>query len=225
MDNEELRLLRDETSAALRESRMEFAKALEKSQADCEPMEKRIGAYTQRLQRIDQQIADLTVTAPISGNWVAPDVDDYIGRWMPRGSRLGQLIDANQFYFVSAILQQEIAELFSQKQGRARVRLCGQAQEELPVVAYTTIPMEQHELPSAALGYMRGGDIAVSPNDSAGVRTTEPFYEVRAIVGNVPKALLLHGRSGKIRFSLGYKPLAWQGWRKIRQLVQKHYQI
>jgi putative peptide zinc metalloprotease protein len=95
----------------------------------------------------------------------------------------------------------------------------------LPVSKFTTIPMEQNRLPSSALGFQGGGDIAVVPGDSSGVKTAEPFYEVRAVIGAQSGALLLHGRSGKIKFALGYKPLLWQGWRKLRQLVQKHYQI
>ncbi len=225
LDNKELRLERAETEAALIEARLEFARALHLSQADCEPMEKRIVVYSQRLQRIEQQIAELTVRAQFDGNWVAPDADDFIGRWMPRGMKIGQLINPDRFYFVSAIVQREIGELFSQKPGPAAVRLCGQAQEDLTVASFTTIPMEQNQLPSSALGFLGGGDIEVSMTDSSGTRTTEPFYEVRAIVGKTREALLLHGRSGKIRFSLGHKPLAWQGWRKLRQLIQKHYQI
>jgi putative peptide zinc metalloprotease protein len=225
LDNTELRDSRAETEAALREARMQYDKALERSQADLDPVEKRIAAYSQRLERLDKELADLAVRAEIDGIWTAPDADDFLGRWMPRGTRLGQLIDPSRFYFVSVIPQKEISELFSQKARSVRVRLAGQAQTSLPVAEYTTIPMEQHELPSSALGFMGGGDIAVVAGDSAGVRTTEPFYEVRAVIGNAPSSLLLHGRSGKIKFALGYRSLLWQAWRAMRQLVQKHYQI
>jgi putative peptide zinc metalloprotease protein len=225
LENDILRNERAATEAALNESRQQYAKALNESQADLEPVEKRIAAYTQRLEHLDRQITDLTVQAEIDGIWVAPDADNFVGRWMPRGTQLGQLIDPGQFYFASVVSQREISELFAQKPRGARVRLSGQADCPLKVAGFTTIPMEQNRLPSSALGFMGGGDIAVVPGDSAGVRTTEPFYEVRADVEQGRDALLLHGRSGKIKFTLGYKPLLWQGWRKIRQLVQKHYQI
>jgi putative peptide zinc metalloprotease protein len=35
----------------------------------------------------------------------------------------------------------------------------------------------------------------------------------------------LHGRTGKIRFQLGYAPLAVQGIRKVRQALQKYYKM
>jgi putative peptide zinc metalloprotease protein len=85
--------------------------------------------------------------------------------------------------------------------------------------------MEQNQLPSMALGFMGGGDIGVNMSDSSGTRTLEPFYEVRAEVEPEKNVALLHGRRGQVRFALGYKPLLWQGWRKLRQMIQKHYQV
>jgi putative peptide zinc metalloprotease protein len=39
------------------------------------------------------------------------------------------------------------------------------------------------------------------------------------------RVLKMHGRSGKIRFDLGTKPLALQGIRKVRQALQKYYRL
>lgn len=225
LGNSELKEMRIGTEAALREAHMEYGKALNTSQADLEPIEKRIAVYTERLQHLDRQIEDLVVRAEVDGIWVAPDADDFRGRWMPRGTPLGQIINPDQFYFASVIPQKEISELFSRKVRSACVQISGQTERQLPVSSFNTIPMEQHELPSSALGFSGGGDIEVVPGDSAGVRTMEPFYEVRAVIGAPSDVLLLHGRSGRVKFALGYKSLLWQGWRKIRQLVQKHYQI
>jgi putative peptide zinc metalloprotease protein len=225
LDNFELKSDIAETRAALTEAKMEYVKALDKSQSDLEPLEKQIEAHTLRLEHLERQYADLAVRAEIGGVWVSPDADDFTGRWLPRGTQLGELIDPKIFYFVSVVPQREISELFYRKVRQAGVRLSGQAYAQLPVSKFTTIPMEQNRLPSSALGFQGGGDIAVVPGDSSGVKTAEPFYEVRAVIGAQSGALLLHGRSGKIKFALGYKPLLWQGWRKLRQLVQKHYQI
>jgi putative peptide zinc metalloprotease protein len=225
LDNKELRLEKIQYESALNEAKFEYTKAMKEEQADLEPIEKRIAAYSQKIQRIEQQLDELVVTAQFPGTWVAPDADDFIGRWMPRGTQIGQLIDPKKFYFVSVISQREIGELFSQKPRFAKVRLRGQTFDDIPVSSFTTIPMEQNQLPSRALGFLGGGEIAVSTADSSGRRTTEPFYEVRANIQDASKSLLLHGRSGKIRFSLGYKPLAWQGWRTLRQLIQKHYRV
>ena len=91
--------------------------------------------------------------------------------------------------------------------------------------SFESIPMEQTQLPSAALGWAGGGEVAVAANDQRGLKTMEPHYQVRAVVANGTKAALLHGRSGKARFALAPKPLMQQGWLMLRQLVQKRYHV
>ncbi|MBN1604598.1 MAG: hypothetical protein JW915_23520 [Chitinispirillaceae bacterium] len=214
-----------ETKAALLQAEIGFDKALVSSHADMEPMSKKIQVYSQRLEYLRKKIKALAVEAPIDGIWVAPDVDDFVGRTMPRGTPAGELIDPEQFYFASVISQNEISELFALQVKSAAIRLSGEAGKKLLVKNYTIIPVAQTNLPSSALGFSGGGDVAVNPADSSGQRTLEPFYEVRAFVEQNNAVQLLNGRSGRIRFSLGNKPILWQAWRKVRQLVQKHYQV
>lgn len=224
LESVELVKERAETEALLRETQSALSHAITKAQADIEPMKRRQEAYEQRLRRLDQQTANLRVRAEIPGVWVAPDVDDFVGRWLPRGSPLGQIIDADGFYFAAVVSQREISELTALGKSRAELRLAGRSGCRLEVAGYKVIPMEQTQLPSMALGIPGGGEIAVKM-DSSGTRTAEPFYEVRALITPDPDVMLLQGRRGRIRFALGRKPLLWQGWRKMRQLVQKHYQI
>lgn len=225
LENAELAGLRAETEAETREAEATLNSAISKSQADIEPVKRRLEAYADRLRRLDGQLADLVVRAEIAGIWVAPDVDDFPGRWLPRGTPLGQIIDPERFYFASVVSQRDISELLARGRSAARLRLAGTADRSLNVADYNVIPMEQSQLPSMALGMMGGGDVSVRPGDTTGTHTLEPFYEVRAEVAPAAAGELWHGLRGKIRFSLGYKPLLWQGWRKMRQLVQKHYQV
>lgn len=223
--NEELAGLRSETEAQLREAQHSLTSAISGSQADIEPVRRRFEAYSERLRRLDEQTGDLTVRAAIGGIWVAPDVDDFRGRWLPRGTPLGQIIDPRRFYFASVVSQEDVSDLFARGPTPAKLRLVGQSDIQVDVPEYNVIPMEQDQLPSMALGMMGGGEIGVRAGDSSGTRTLEPFYEVRAAVAPASGSTLLHGLRGKVRFALGHKPLLWQGWRKARQLVQKHYRI
>lgn len=225
LENFELRHQRLETEAQLREAQSALASAVSSAQADIEPIKKRADAYSEKLLRLDRQIAELHVLAPLAGIWIAPDVDDFLGRWLPRGTPLGQLINPSRFYFATVVSQRDISELLGRGPYPAQLRLAGQAGHALRIPAYNVIPMEQSRLPSMALGIMGGGDIGVNMGDTSGTRTLEPFYEVRADVEPADNVALLHGRSGQVRFALGYRPLLWQGWRKLRQLIQKHYQV
>ena len=225
LNNAELALEIRESRAGLDEALAQHRKAMHTQQSDLDPIASRIAFYEQRLERLDREQADLVVRSDVDGLWVAPGVEDRIGMWIGRGSPLGELIGNDRFDFVSVVSQTDVSELFAQQIQRVEVKLVGQADEPIPVTDYAAIPMEQTQLPSAALGYAGGGDVAVDARDGQGVTTSEPYYQVRASVASSPGAALLHGRSGRIRFALDPEPLAWQGWRQLRQLLQKRYQI
>ncbi len=214
-----------ETRATLKEARVMYQKAMKEQQSDLQPISKRIDVYTERLKHLKQEKDDLVVRSEIEGIWVAPGIDEYVGMWMARGTPLGQLINDDRFFFVSVVSQQDVSELFSNEIRSTEVKLIGQAGTTIPVSSYNSIPMEQNDLPSSALGWGAGGDIAIDASDNRGVKTTEPFYEVRAVLGEDIEVPLFHGRSGKIKFDLAMVPLLKQGWRKLRQLIQKRYQI
>jgi putative peptide zinc metalloprotease protein len=228
--NPELEAQLRESEAGLEESRVMFQKALRERQADMAPIAKRMDYYEGRLERLTREKSQLVVTAEVPGVWVAPDVQNFRGMWLRRGTPLGQLVNQEKFAFVSVVSQEDASSLFPAGSGRrsarrAEVKLSGQAEETVPVRSFAAVPMEQTRLPSAALGWAAGGEVAVESGDDRGTRTAEPFYQVRAVVGPRGDAALLHGRAGKIRFNLPPRPLAWQGWMKVRQLVQKRYLV
>jgi putative peptide zinc metalloprotease protein len=93
----------------------------------------------------------------------------------------------------------------------------------LTVERWRVIPGGKQSLPSPALGWGAGGEVAVSqrePNQAA-----EPFFEVHAELPASQKVAFLHGRSGKIRFDLEPQPLLQRAWRRLWQLLQKRYRV
>ena len=184
----------------------------------------RLEAIGKRLRHLEAQKDSLTVRAKHNGRWIAPDLDHAFGAWLPRGTALGQVVNADSFYFSAIVSEKEAARLFNGTIRSAEVRLRGQAGLVVPVLSEKIIPAEHQVLPSAALGWRGGGEIPVELNDESGLRTAEPFFEVRASVAN-SQAAILHGRSGKIRFQLPPEPLLEQWIRKLRQLLQQRYAI
>ncbi|MFT7691451.1 MAG: putative peptide zinc metalloprotease protein [Candidatus Latescibacterota bacterium] len=225
LSNTELALEIKESRAGLDEAKAQHRRAMRTQQADLDPIAGRIAFYEERLRRLTQEQEDLVVKSEAMGLWVAPNMEDRVGMWISRGSTLGELINDAQFHFVSVVSQTDVSDLFAQGIRSAEVKLEGQADVPVAVTQYATIPMEQTNLPSLALGYAGGGDIAIDTRDGQGVKTSEPYYQVRADVQSNPEVSLLHGRSGRIRFVLEPKSLASQGWREVRQLVQKRYQL
>jgi putative peptide zinc metalloprotease protein len=145
--------------------------------------------------------------------------------WVRRGTVLGELVDDREYYFISVVSQQDVSQVFSDAIRSSEVRLAGQSNISLPVTSYTRIPYEQRQLPSVVLGLRAGGEVPVSVTEAGGTTAAEPFYEVRLGVAAGAGAALYHGRSGKVRFRLAPEPLLRQWYRKLRQLLQKRYQL
>jgi putative peptide zinc metalloprotease protein len=225
LENQELTFEIERTQAALRETQTRYLKAMQEIQADLQPISSRIDYYTKQLEQLNQNRDELIVKAEISGSLVAQEIKNCNGMWLPRGTAIGQIINTKRYYFTSAVSEQDVSQLFSNRIISAVVRLSGQTNQQIEIDSFTSIPMEQTDLPSSSLGWNSGGDIAVDLNDRSGRTTSEPFYEVRAFVNNTTGASLKHGLSGKIKFNLPDESFSQQSWRKFRQLVQKRYQI
>lgn len=226
LSNPEVQNQIQETKAALQEAQSKFYLALAETPENMDPLAKRITVLDEKLAQLLVDQSNLVVRAPIAGIWVSPDAISLQGRWLPKGDSLGEIIDTSGFQFVAAIPQDEVSRLFAKPTHGHLVKLKGDGYSTLQVDKIRSIPMEQSKLPSAALGWFGGGEVELSNTSGNPQQTAEPFYEVRAHVsGNADHLMLMHGRSGKIRFHLGYKPLLPQLWRKLQQSMQKYYRI
>jgi putative peptide zinc metalloprotease protein len=209
---------RDEMQSRLRHARYQQI-------ANLKPLLSQFEAVEKRVQRLERDRAALLIQARQDGIWVAPQINDWKGRWLMRGTSLGLVLDPSQYELTAIVAQDDGDSLFAGKIFRAEARLHGQPDQVLPLGALSVNPAEQSQLPSAALGWFAGGEVPVSPNDPHGLRTAEPFIEVRAPVLHSEQVALLHGRAGKIRFTLEPEPLWPRGMRRLRQLLQKRYQL
>ncbi|MEW6302144.1 MAG: biotin/lipoyl-binding protein [Verrucomicrobiota bacterium] len=205
------------------EARWRFA--MQSDIASLKPMESRLQSALKRIKYLEDEKANLIVRARQSGIWVAPGIQDYRGRWLARGTPLGLLIDPSGFEFTATVRQDDADRLFAREDTTAEVRLYGEVDTVVRLGKLRVIPGEQHTLPSAALGWGSGGEMAVAMDDPQGKRAAEPFFAVVAPIEGGEDVALLHGRTGKIRFNIGSEPLLPRWIRRFRQLLQKRYQI
>jgi putative peptide zinc metalloprotease protein len=210
-------------TAQLEEARAMRQRAMDQSIAELKAIDGRIEATEKQLRRFQEQQAALIVRAPHDGLWIGPELDHYRGTWLARGTELGQVVNPKAFRFSAVVSENDASRLFEGQIRSAEVRLNGQAGIPLRVQEQRIIQAEQEVLPSAALGWKSGGEIAVAGTDQAGVKTREPFFAVQALVEPRHGVELLHGGSGKIRFEMPPQPLLGQWVRRAMQLLQKRY--
>ena len=225
LTNPELELELAEIRARLDEANARLRKSMKDESADTAPLIRFRDSVGGRLKKLEQDAERLIVRAPHDGIWVAPGIEDFVGRWLNRGNDLGLLVNPSAFEFVSTVMQADADALFGRRIRSASVQLYGDAGVKLPVTHWRVIPGEQKTLPSAALGWKAGGEVPLSTEDNSGNKAEEPFFEVLGQIQAVPGVVMLDGRSGMIRFSLKPEPLLPRWSRRIWQLFQKRYQV
>lgn len=222
--NSELTLAKRQTEARLNELDMRIMLALENNAANLKPLRELKGSVEERLARINTGIDALTVRARMSGTWVAPGAARFAGRWFERGMPIGMLVDESAYEFVATVDQGDADRLFTAPLTEAEVRLFGQIEEVRTIRNIRVVPGEQSQLPSAALGWAAGGEVATKLDDPQGRRAAEPFFRVAGDMAGTGNGLS-HGRTGKVRFYIGHEPLLKFWLRRFWQLLQERYQV
>lgn len=226
LDNPALLLEIEAVKAQRDQWKAQELRAMSLAVADLAPLQQQRAAVEQNLAQLEQQRLALTVTAPISGIWSTPEQEATPGRWMTRGGLLGSIVEGGDWRFV-AVLPQVGTHLFEDHIQRAEVRVAGQEGDNLSVHNTLVVPHENGILPSSALGMAGGGEIAVDPSDPHGLTAAEPFFRVQADLPalSATDPMLIHGRLGVMRLTLGSRPLLLQWERSLRQFLQRRFRV
>jgi putative peptide zinc metalloprotease protein len=221
----ELALSLNHARASQAEVETRIRTAIANAVPNLKPLFGQLEAATNRVSKLLDDQAALIIVARHDGLWVAPEMKEFVGRWIPRGTPLGLLVNPSTFQFTSAVKQEDAERLFARDLKGAEVRLYGQVDKVITARRWEVVPGGQRVLPSAALGWQAGGEMAVMPDDRSGTRSAEPFFEVHVEIPSDAGPLLLHGRTGRIRFERPPEPLLPRWIRSLRQLLQKRYQL
>lgn len=80
------------------------------------------------------------------------------------------------------------------------------------------------ELPTPALGLAGGGSIVTAPSDPTGIKTLNRVFAADLrLPDDAPPAAF--GERIYVRFNHGLEPIAWQGFRRLRQLFLRQFGV
>lgn len=225
--NPEIDLRERATRAELEEIEARIRQALQEAIPNLKPLESVRDSVRARLEQLARDRTALVVRSPQAGVWSLSNPEEIQGRWLIRGSSLGSVINDQEFRFHAVVPQEEADRLFAAPSGHVEIRLQGDLGRVLGAGELQILPADRQRLPSAALGWLGGGSVAVSEEDPEGRAAREPFFEVRATIATTEgQALALRqGRSGVIRFDLPAEPLLPRWIRSLHQLLQRRYQV
>jgi putative peptide zinc metalloprotease protein len=225
LENPELALQIQEAKAVREEIEARLRAAIQGDSASVDPLTRRLESADKLMQRLAKEQGSLIVRSRNAGMWIAPGVEDLQSRWLKRGSPLGLVVNPRQFEFSVTVLQEDVNRIFQHNFRDAQVRLPGQADRTVVIKELRVVPGEQRLLPSPALGWEGGGEIAVSRKDDSGRTAAEPFFSVIGQLQNAEDVSYLHGQTGKARFKLANEPLLTRWVRDVSQALQKRFQF
>jgi putative peptide zinc metalloprotease protein len=209
------------------ETEAQIRQALHRAGQDLSALQEKADALALRRLNLQEQQQQLQVRASQDGDWVAPDLHEQLGTWMQRGQVLGEVVDARSFRFVAVMPQEQANILFQNNFHQAELRLSGQADATLALPQVSIIPFQSDKLPSTALGWLGGGEIAVNTQEPSGTQAMESFFLLQSEIPSEQRhgLTVLHGLSGTLRLQIPAQPLASQAYRALKQLVQKRYAL
>lgn len=224
-ENPELELERRELQAGREEVLAEWRRAEDEGDVELAPFSAALAAVDRDLEILASNESKLTMRAPSSGTWEAPEVKQHEGRWIAQGEKVGRVIGADGQVFRAVVAEGDASHFFSKAGARAQVRLKGAADDILAVDRWRLVPAYRDELPSAALGWEAGGEVEAMTDKEGRTRASQPFFEVRADLRGIGAAGHFHGRSGVIRFRVRDEPYLRQWITDLRRFMQKRYRL
>ena len=186
-----------------------------------------LGFARKTLEEFERRAADLIIRAPIDGRLIAPQLEEYVGRYIEPGSQVAMVASLDRLVVRAAIPQTEAELVPLSEIERAEVVAVGHTPwgffsrlNPLRLDDARLIPSAQDQLPHPALGQVGGGQIPIDSSDPQG---RKPQTRTHELVGFLPAdAEVLPGQRAMVRVALPPKPIGWQVWRRFLQTIQAH---
>ncbi len=237
--------LRDDHNLLLLDiDRMERQRRSAETEAERQFYEERLAMLREKKRpRLEREIAALDLAPPITGVWIAPEIDETLGRYLKRGEQVGLVARPGEVV-IRVFADQDVGPMLIEKAPpRKRANEAAGAAESLHLKARPEVevrvrrrpdihlvgriervlPAGQEELPFAALAVTAGGSVQVDPQDPKGRQAAERLFEIRI---RPERHDLLHlGQRVIVRFELPPRPLAFQAWHALLQLIQRRYHL
>jgi putative peptide zinc metalloprotease protein len=185
----------------------------------------KLATIAAQVRRVEEQLAAMEVRAPFAGTWVGWEIEQQKGQYVHRGDRLGLVASPEELLIRAVAGNTVAAALKIQADPEVDIRLQDRPDLHLSGRIQQILPAGQDQLPSAALGYRAGGSVETAADDRQGLRTAEPFFEIRIRPEAGDSLPLMSGQRVQVRFHLKNKPLAAQWYRSLLQLIQRRFHV
>jgi putative peptide zinc metalloprotease protein len=175
------------------------------------------------LARTQERLGELTLVARAEGEFVLPRATDMPGRFIRKGELMAHVVNLETLT-VRAIVSQQDIDLVRARTRGVDVRLAEHIEAVERGVVTRAVPSATDQLPSPALGSQGGGQAALDPTDKEGRRAVQRYFLVDIDIPSKSGHLNVGGRA-YVRFDHGWEPIAFQWYRRARQMFLSRFNV
>ncbi len=177
----------------------------------------------EKLARAEERAGKLLIRSPARGHFVLANEKDLPGRFLQQGELVGFVVDGSS-NLVRVVVPQEDIDLVRRSVRDVAVRFASHIDEVLPATIIREVPAARNELPSLALSTEGGGRYPIDPRDTNKTKTLTSLFQYDLALSQQNSfaddvsSRLIYGARVYVRFNHQPEPLAFQVWRRLRQL-------
>ncbi len=200
------------------------------------PLRAEVASRSARVAEAQRRVEALTITAATAGHWVPAAPTELAGRFVKRGEIVGHIVAGPSRLVRTAVTQEDmdlivhamaISPSLADGQAQARgveVRLANDVRHSVTAHITRAVPGGGLDLVSPALGTSGGGEVPVDPAQQGGVRSLRRVFDIEVELDRAAPAEAFGDRA-HVRFDLGWTPLGWQWFLRLRQLFLARWNV
>lgn len=179
-----------------------------------------------KLNRLEQEVEQLTVRTQSSGYWYPSDMKQLDGQFIKKGDILGYVAEQASDTVRVAVRQDDM-KLIEDRLRAVHIRSAIQMEQSYTATLSRITPRGDFTLVSPALGIDGGGQIVTRQNEHGAHQAVERFFDVDVAISRTQlnHKILIFGQRVYVRFDLGQAPLIWQWFLRLKQLFLKEFYV
>jgi putative peptide zinc metalloprotease protein len=220
--NESLRTQGDVLRAQIQSMQMEYRGYGLREQIKRKMLADEIASLNAELNLVRERIDGLQINSRASGTFIPASTQHLAGRFYEQGEALGYVLHGDDLTIKAALRQQDIDLVGAYRS--VQVKFPGHANDIQQATVRRQVPAPSEVLPSAVLGAMGGGQLAVDRSDPKGLLLEEPVYlvDLQLEDGAIPP---LVGLRTHVLFEQDATPAAYQWSQSLRQLLMRRLDV
>lgn len=170
-----------------------------------------------------QREKEMIVRSPANGRFLLETPEDLVGKFLRKGDAIGFVANLGD-PTVRVVVPQDAIDLVRDGTREIGIRFVNQFDDVRPAMVIRELPFVTDMLPSLAFTTQGGGEISVDPGDPSGTKALEMLFQLD-LKTDPPVEVAGIGVRVFVRFGHGKEPLAYQAYRRVRQLFLKRFSV